>query len=50
MESVQQDITESKYGKNLVVSLFWEEKILLILRFLQLYGYLMLVCYEVWPF
>jgi len=35
---------------NVIVSLFWEEKIVMIIRFFQFYGYLMMICYEVWPF
>ena len=35
--------------RNVSISLFWEEKTIMILRFIQFYGYLMLVCYEMWP-
>lgn len=31
------------------VSLFWEEKLIMIWRFLQLYGLFMVVFYEEWP-
>mmetsp|Transcript_11575 Transcript_11575/g.17491 ORF Transcript_11575/g.17491 Transcript_11575/m.17491 type:complete len:83 (+) Transcript_11575:598-846(+) len=34
---------------NYEVSLFWEEKLALILRFLQFYSFLLLIFYEQWP-
>jgi hypothetical protein len=34
---------------NLEISLYWEEKIVLFFRILQLYGFLFLVYYENWP-
>ena len=34
---------------NVVVSLFWEEKFLLVIRYIQLYGFLMIAFYESWP-
>ena len=34
---------------NLEISLYWEEKIVLFFRILQLYGFLFLVYYEQWP-
>ena len=35
---------------NLEVSLLWEEKIILMLKFAQLYGFLLAVFYESYPF
>ena len=34
---------------NMPVSLFWEEKIVLVLRFLQFYGFFLLIFFEQWP-
>jgi len=36
----------SRFGKNLEVSLFWEEKFVMIVRFLQFYGFLYVILYE----
>jgi hypothetical protein len=35
---------------NLDISLFWEEKALMIIRFIQFYGYLLMAFYEEFPF
>jgi hypothetical protein len=35
---------------NLEVSLYWEEKALLIIKFLQLYGWLLMTFYENFPY
>lgn len=35
---------------NLEVSLFWEEKIILMIKFLQMYGFVLSVYYETYPF
>eukprot|EP00347_Sterkiella_histriomuscorum_P019077 403343044 len=43
------EIKSNRLG-NIVVSLYWEEKILMVFRFIQFYGYLMLLCFEVWPY
>ena len=48
-QEVLKEISENWFG-NIKVSLFWEEKILLIVRFAQYYGYLLLCFYEVFPF
>ena len=34
---------------NMPVSLFWEEKIVLVIRFLQFYGFFLLIFFEEWP-
>jgi len=34
---------------NLEISLYWEEKIVIFFKILQLYGFLFLVYYESWP-
>ena len=48
-EMVYSEMKMSWLG-NLEVSLFWEEKIILIIKFVQLYGFLLSVFYEQWPF
>ena len=48
--SVIREIKTSGISDNLDVSLFWEEKALIAIRYAQLYGYLLLCYYEAWPF
>lgn len=43
-------IKTSWFGNNVITSLFWEEKIVMIIRYLQFYGFLMAELYEFWPF
>ena len=38
-------VQENRMG-NLDISLFWEEKIILMIRYLQFYGYYLLIFYE----
>ena len=40
---------ENGCTKNLVISLFWEEKIVLLIRMLQLYALIFVFYYEYWP-
>jgi len=40
---------ERSCNKDLVISLYWEEKIVLIIKVLQLYGILFFFYYEKWP-
>ena len=35
---------------NLEISLFWEEKIIIIIKFAQIYGYLLQQFFEKYPF
>lgn len=42
-------LKESCWTGNLQISLYWEEKIVLILRSLQLYAFFFIVFYEHWP-
>ena len=42
-------LTENACNRDLVISLFWEEKIVLIVRVLQLYSLLFFLYYEYWP-
>jgi hypothetical protein len=44
-DEVLKEITTNKLG-NLVISLFWEEKALILIRFIQFYGYLLMAFYE----
>ena len=46
--SAGSDMPENRFG-NVWVSLFWEEKIILMLRYCQFYGFLLLCFYETWP-
>ena len=34
---------------NMPVSLFWEEKFVMIIRYLQFYGFFLLIFFEAWP-
>ena len=47
--SVLKEIEVNYFG-NLNVSLFWEEKFLLIFRFIQFYGFFLMIVYETFPF
>lgn len=47
--SVIKEIKENFFG-NLEISLFWEEKIIMIIRFVQFYGFLLMCLYEVFPY
>lgn len=47
--SVVNDVKPNRLG-NLDISLFWEEKALIIIRFIQFYGYLLIIMYETFPF
>ena len=47
-ESVIYRIEENCLG-NLDVSLYWEEKVVLLLRYTQFYGFLLLIFFEDWP-
>lgn len=40
---------EENCCKNLRISLFWEEKIILLIKVLQLYSFLFLIAFEYWP-
>ena len=40
---------EDKCTGNLEISLFWEEKIIILIRVLQLYSVFFLYYYEYWP-
>jgi hypothetical protein len=44
-DEVLKEIKTNRMG-NLEISLFWEEKALIIIRFIQFYGYLLMVFYE----
>lgn len=48
-DEVLKEIGTNIFG-NLKISIFWEEKILIIIRFIQFYGYLLMCFYEVFPF
>ena len=47
--SVIKEIRTSRLFDNLDISLFWEEKALIIIRFAQLYGFLLLIMFETFP-
>ena len=40
---------ENKCTKNLVISLFWEEKFVLLIRVVRLYAVFFIFYYEYWP-
>lgn len=42
------EMRESFFG-NVTISLMWEEKVVLILRYCQFYGFLLLIFFENWP-
>lgn len=48
-ETVYNEMPLNAFG-NLQISLFWEEKIILIIKFLQMYGFLLHVFYEYYPY
>ena len=45
---VLHDMAENYFG-NLEVSLMWEEKVVLLIRFLQFYAFLLLLFFDTWP-
>ena len=45
---VLHEMPENYFG-NLDVSLMWEEKAILLLRFLQFYAFLLLLFFDTWP-
>ena len=45
---VLHDMAENYFG-NLEVSLMWEEKVVLLIRFLQFYAFLLLLFFVTWP-
>lgn len=45
---VLHDMAENYFG-NLEVSLMWEEKAVLLIRFLQFYAFLLLLFFDTWP-
>ena len=42
-------LEEHCWTKNLTISLFWEEKIFLLVRAIQMYSLFFIVFYEFWP-
>ena len=42
-------MTESRCTKNLMISLFWEEKIVLLIRVVQLFAVFFIFYYEYYP-
>jgi hypothetical protein len=52
---VQKEIMEANKlherccNKDLVISLYWEEKVVTIIKILQLYGLIFFFYYEMWP-
>lgn len=36
--------------RNLCISLYWEEKVLMVFRFSQFYGFLLIALYETFPY
>ena len=47
-DTIIYSVDTNRFG-NLEVSLFWEEKIFLCVRYAQFYGYLLLIFFEFWP-
>jgi hypothetical protein len=43
------ELKENKLG-NLSISIYWEEKIMIIIKFCQIYSFLLVATYELWPF